>query len=90
MMPGPLFFNSKPIVQTEGRFLEKCPIEGLYRPNRRGNLRKVSDRKALSDKQDREIFEKCSIEGLYRQTARRISGKCPIGWRYRTNKERNL
>lgn len=29
MMPGPLFFNGKPIVQTESRFLEKCPIDNL-------------------------------------------------------------
>jgi hypothetical protein len=38
------------IGQTEAMKREKCPIEGLYRPNGRREERKVSDRRALSDK----------------------------------------
>ncbi len=57
MMPGPLFFYSKPVGQTERRIFEKCPIEGLYRTNREKNLWKVSNKEALSDKQGGESLE---------------------------------
>jgi len=38
------------IGQTEAMKREKCPIEGLYRPNGRDEAGKVSDRRALSAK----------------------------------------
>ncbi len=41
--------------QEEARIRRKCPIQGPYRTNRSVKLKKVSDKRPLSDKQKREI-----------------------------------